>query len=184
MQFKNMILISQTCSRFLGSTVSSPTTYSLYLKFLWDFQRPKLETKYNSQVPIWNYSQYGQHIMDKLVKIGISGAGNWAWGISVDVGDSKKHLPIYTNQKSNTATPVQCRPLKVFPTYTFHPPIYTLLWTPNPHTALLLHVNSCAPPRVQCYIVLETVYSGLSIRVHTVIKSAWCPIYFVQETLG
>ena len=135
MQFKNMILISQTCSRFLGSTVSSPTTYSLYLKCLWDFQRPKLETKYISQVPIWHYSQYGQHIMDKLVKIGISGAGNWAWGISVDVGDSKKHLPIYTNQKSNTATPVQCRALKVFPTYTFHLPIYTLLWTPNPQEA-------------------------------------------------
>ena len=64
--------------QFLESTESAQTTNSLFLKYFWDFQRLKLEIKYISQVPTWHYSQYGQNIMDKLVKIGISGAEYWA----------------------------------------------------------------------------------------------------------
>ena len=119
------------------------------------------------------------------MKIGIRGAGHWAWGISVDVGDSKKHLPIYTNQKSNTATPVQCRALKVFPTYTFHLPIYTLLWTPNPqeaHCFTSTYKQLCPTQSA----MLHSIGNSKQLCVH---QSAygdqeWGPIYFVLETLG
>ena len=171
--------------QFLESTESAQTTNSLFLKKFWDFQRLKLEIKYISQVPTWHYRQYGQNIMDKLVKIGISGAEYWAWGISVDVGDSKKHLPIYTNQKSNTATPVQCRALKVFPTCTFHLPIYTLLWTPNPQEAHCF-TSTCKQLYPTQSTMLHSIGNSVQRSVHQSAYSdqEWCPIYFVLETLG